>query len=71
MYNLYDRFSEAGVMALSYWRISLVLPGGISTNHCVSSKPGPKINDKHDKDKLEYAEVSMCEPRKNILELNK
>lgn len=64
MYNLYDRFSEAGVMALSYWRISLVLPGGISTNHCVSSKPGPKINDKHDKDKLEYAEVSMCEPRK-------
>lgn len=25
-------------------------------------KPGPKINDKHDKDKLEYGEVSMCGP---------
>lgn len=49
-------------MALSYWRMSLVLPGDISTNHRVSSKPGPKINDKHDKDKLEYVEVSMREP---------
>lgn len=50
-------------MPLSYWRMFLVLPGDISTNHRVSSKAGPKINDKHDKDKLEYAEVSMCRPR--------
>lgn len=56
-------FTEAGIMPLSYWRMSLVVPRDISTNHHVWSKPGPKINDKHDKDKLEYAEVSMCEAR--------
>lgn len=49
-------------MPLSYWRMFVVLPGDISTNHHVSSNPGPKINDKHDKDKLEYVEVSMCGP---------
>lgn len=31
----------------------------VSTNHRVASQAGPKINDKHDKDKLEYMEVSM------------
>ena len=58
-------------MPLSYWRMSLVVPGDISTNHHVSSKPGPKINDKHDKDKLEYVDVSMCQATPNIPELNK
>lgn len=48
-------------MPLSSWRMFLVPPPpwDISTNHQVSSKPGPKINDKHDKDKLEYMEVSL------------
>lgn len=58
-------------MPLSEWRMSSVLPGDIPTNHRVSGKPGPKINDKHDKDKLEYVEVRMCEATPNILELNK
>lgn len=61
MYNLYDTFStEAGIMPLSYGIMSLVLPRDISTNHHVSNQPGPKINDKHDKDKLEFTHIKFA-----------
>lgn len=37
----------------------LVLPGDISTNDYVWRKLGPKINDNHDKDKLERVELCI------------